>query len=844
MNTPMELISALQKAGVLPTGNHQIELDGKIHRFDIEGRSKGKKHGWIVGHTDGDKAFAAFGDWSNGWREKWSNYNANDCTDEQRQAFEKRRAEIDKSVNLERTRLAGEAANKAAELISKAMPVSADHPYIVSKGIRPYGAYQLGKSLLIPVMRESKVLSLQVISTNGKKFLTGGETKGCYLVLGKLNDATKILMCEGWATGSTLHEATGLPVVVCFSANNLAVVAKKMASVITCDVLVCGDNDHATEGNPGKVAAMKAANCFVGGLFILPSFTTEQVERFTLQYGKAPTDWNDLHQLEGLTAVQLAINQAALTEQPTTPMEPEEITDLTKNAGAAGAIGADSQKATDDDRFNLTDADDDKIIQYLAALSTLEYERVRAKALKRLQIQRSSVLDTLVRAARKELQGGQDGGTAGGCILFDDVEPWPVPVDGAAMLEDIYQLLARYVIADRETLRAASLWAALTWFAEYATVLPLAVITAPEKGCGKSTLLTALAKLACRPLYASNITPAAIFRAIEKWLPTLLIDEADTFAKDNEELRGVINAGHTRETATIVRVVESGGEYEPRAFSVWGPKAMAGIGNMPETIMSRAIVLTMRRKMPDENAENLRHCDRAAFYDVKRRLARWSDDNGDTFATLRPVLEGIHNRDADNWEPLLALADIAGGEWPKIARHAAIKLTGSDEEAPSLNEELLNDIKTVLERTKADRISTVTLLEELCKDDESAWATYNHGRPVTARQLAKRLGGFGIKPKPLRVGLDVVKGYTSEQFREVFARYLLKRGQKSVTRLQPAPAVGCSGSPIGYTQDHVTDRKKLEAAPAVACNHVTDKMPKIGGCDAHADENGVIEVEI
>lgn len=475
-------------------------------------------------------------------------------------------------------------------------------------------------------------------------------------------------------------------------------------------------------------------------------------------------------------------------------------------------------------------SDEDAYIRYLASLKPLEYGRKRKAAAEALGGVPLSILDKLVNAAAKELAGEQDEGKgAGGCLVFDEVEPWPVPVDGASLLEDAYQLLARYVIADKETLRAAALWSALTWFADFATVLPLAVVTAPEKNCGKSTLLNALAKLACRPLYASNITPAALFRSVEKWQPTLLIDEADTFAKDNEELRGVLNAGHTRDQATVIRVVEVGGELEPRAFNVWGPKAMAGIGNMPETIMSRAIVLTMRRKTKNERADNLRHCDHAAFLDVKRRLARWADDNGATFADMRPALDGLHNRTADNWEPLLALADLAGGDWPKRARHAAIKLTGSDEEAPSLNQELLGDIRAVFDRLKVERIHSADLLFELCSDEESAWATYNRGKPVALRQLAKRLNEFGIAPKQLKIKFENRNGYELAQFADAFTRYLASPTDLSSTPLQASTGEACSdfANSTGDPAESLPSTSKPNTGEA--CRGVEDKTPVLGG---------------
>lgn len=469
---------------------------------------------------------------------------------------------------------------------------------------------------------------------------------------------------------------------------------------------------------------------------------------------------------------------------------------------------------------------EDAYIQHLAGLSLLEYGRQRKTASEELGGVPLGILDKLVNAARNELETGNDG--AGTSILFDDVDPWPTPVNGANVLDDAYALLCRYVIADRETLRAAALWAALTWYADAATVLPLALITAPEKGCGKSTLLNALAKLSSRPLSVSNITPAALFRAVDKWQPSLFIDEADTYLRENPELVGIINSGHTKDAAYVIRTV--GDDHDPKKFTTWGAKAISGIGahGMAETITSRSIILLMRRKLPGERCDNLRHVDRSAFHTVKRQLARWADDNMDAFATTHPTLDGLNNRAADNWEPLLALADIAGSDWPKLARHAAAKLTGSEEEAPSLNQELLGDIRAVFDRLGTDRIFTATLLEELCKDDESAWATYNRGKPVTPRQLSKRLGEFGIKPSTVRNGYSTAKGYSRDQFNDAFSRYLADDGSLSVTPSQPNNDAGYSVTDSNFESVDKTLSVTRKPAPVLDCDAVTDKTPKNG----------------
>ena len=618
-----------------------------------------------------------------------------------------------------------------------------------------------------------------------------------------------------------MHQATGLPVVVAFNAHNLIAVAERLAATLPADVavLVCGDSDTSLTG---QQAASKAAMALAPrGRSVIPVFTPEQVDAYRQQHGdKPPSDFNDLHQLAGLEAVNeqvMAVAGSPAIQTHGGSIANFDTQDTTSRDPSATALPPEASNIPRPE-------EEDAYLRYLAELRPLAYGRIRKGAADALGVT-VGILDKLVTAERKELAAHDEEGSAGGCILFDEIEPWPVEVDAASVLDGAFALLRQYVIADKETLRAAALWAAMTWFVDYATVLPLAVITAPEKGCGKSTLLQCLAKLSCRPLSASNITPAALFRAVEAWKPTLMIDEADTFAKDNEELRGVLNAGHTRDTATVVRVVEIGGELQPRAFSVWGAKALAGIGNMPETIMSRAVVLTMRRKTAGERADVLRHADAEAFRIVKRQLARWADDMGETFATSRPDVGSLNNRTADNWEPLLALADLAGGEWPKWARMAAAQLTGGEEEAVSMNEELLRDIRTAFDQRKATKMWTSDLIDALCQDEEAPWSTFNfrQGKPITARQLSKRLGEFGIRPKDIKERFEVRKGYRLEDFTDAFARYLDGGGNLSAT---PLPAN--NDGPFRVADSHLSESEKnlsatLKPAPNKEGSGVADR---------------------
>lgn len=260
--------------------------------------------------------------------------------------------------------------------------------------------------------------------------------------------------------------------------------------------------------------------------------------------------------------------------------------------------------------------DIDKTIERLAALPLIQYDQLRRDEAKRLGIQLAT-LDSYVKNARK-IETVED------VSLFPKVEPWPEPIKPEKLLPEIAETIRLFVVCEPETALAASLWAAMTWFMDEIKVAPLALITAPEKRCGKTQLLSILGKIARRPLPSSNISPAALFRSVDKWQPTLLIDEADAFLKDNEELRGLLNAGHTRDSAFTLRCV--GDDHEPKKFNVWGAKALSGIGKLADTLMDRSIVLELRRKRPDEHIEKLRHAPGDLFEILQRKLARFAED--------------------------------------------------------------------------------------------------------------------------------------------------------------------------------------------------------------------------
>lgn len=463
--------------------------------------------------------------------------------------------------------------------------------------------------------------------------------------------------------------------------------------------------------------------------------------------------------------------------------------------------------------------DDETFIQKLASLSPLEYDRTRIETAQKLQV-RTATLDGMVKQLRKadQVESG---------LVFDDLEPWPDPVDGAALLSEIVSTVHRFIVCLPETAYAVALWVAMTWFMDVVQVAPLAVITAPEKRCGKSQLLILLSKLVYRPLTTSNISSAALFRTIDAWRPTMLVDEADSFMKENEDIRGLLNSGHTRDAAYIIRVV--GDDHEPKRFSTWGAKALAGIGKLADTLMDRAVVLELRRKLPHEEVERLRYAEPGLFDTLAAKLCRFAEDNQGAIRLARPDLPGkLNDRAQDNWEPLLAIADVVGAQWPTLARNAALKISGAADSGLTIGVELLSDIQEIFDAKKVDRFSTADLITALCEDDEKPWATFNRGLQISPRQVAKRLSDYGISSNTIRVGGSTPKGFMKSQFEDAFFRYLTLSPVPSATPPHPLSVNGLSVADKETCCGNKNQKATHESLSLKACGGVANRMGNMG----------------
>jgi len=440
-------------------------------------------------------------------------------------------------------------------------------------------------------------------------------------------------------------------------------------------------------------------------------------------------------------------------------------------------------------RPNVTErpAEPEDEIERLALLDTFEYERVRDDEAKRLKV-RVSVLDEHVSKRRKADQRG----TKRSGFLAPPV-PWPDPVECAELLSALEGALLRYVKLPAHACSAIALWVVHAHAIDCAEIAPVLAIESPEKRCGKTTLLCVIKALVPKALTAANMSSAAVFRAVQEFSPTLIIDEADTFlTPDKPELIGILNSSHVRASAYVVRVV--GDNHEVTMFSTWCAKAIALIGGLPSTLQDRSIVIQMRRKQSAEAIERLRLDRLAGLQELCSMCARWVADNSEQLALVDPAMPAqLNDRAADNWRPLIAIAEMAGGQWPVKARSAALALSGlnQDEDDLSKGVMLLRDCRRVFDKTRATELGAEVLVTNLCALDETPWAEWRRSeKPITARGVALLLKPFGIVSKHTRV----VREYHRNDFEDAWRRYLPLAtpfpSVTSVTRLESKENLG------------------------------------------------------
>lgn len=666
---------------------------GRLVRFSVNGK-RSDDVGWAKLFED--QRGGIVGDWRTGAKHVWQAARDRQLSATEYHEWQVRIEREKREADAQRELEADEGAARAAQIWESSAEAPADHGYLERKRIGPNGArIYTGSKLIIRDMdcdgalivalrnRAGAIRSLEFINAAGeKRFLPGASLSGSYCSMGKAPDTNRPLcIAEGFATAATVREATEYGAVAAMTAGNLESVALDLrAKYPQAKIIICGDDDYRTNGNPGRAKATEASRK-IGALLAMPEFGADRPD--------GATDFNDLAGYKGPQAVKASIAAARVPA----PVEAD------------------------------------------------------ARATKKAQPER----------------GATD--TAGSAVTLDDV----------------YKFIGRFVAYPSDDARVAhALWITHAHLMNAWESTPRIAFLSPEPGSGKTRALEITETLVPRPIQSINASPAYIFRKIsdEEGAPTLLYDEIDTVfgpkAKDNEDIRGVLNAGHRR-GATAGRCVVRGKVIETQELPAYCAVALAGLGALPDTILSRSIVVRMRKRSPAERVEQYRRRLHAPEGNaIRDRLASWAlAIESDVRGAWPEMPPGIEDRDADVWESLLALADAAGGGWPARARMAAVALVAEGKRsAPSLGVRLLADLQTAF----GDRASMPTedIIKALVSADESPWADLR-GKPLDARRLANYLRPYGVTSKNVRFGpgeKDVAKGYSREDLHDPWTRYL------------------------------------------------------------------------
>src|SRR5260221_7657590 len=356
-----------------------------------------------------------------------------------------------------------------------------------------------------------------------------------------------------------------------------------------------------------------------------------------------------------------------------------------------------------------------------------------------------------------------------------DPEPWKEPVEGAALALDIKSKIRQHVVITEEGLIACTLWLFVDYLVEAVDFLPMLAITSPEKRCGKTTLLTVLLELSRKGLPASNISAASVYRAIEKYKPSLILDEVDTYLKENDNLRGIINSGHSRRMAFTIRTNPDTLDVEP--FSTWGPKVLAGIGGMHETLEDRSIFIKLVRRLKTEKINRLRETLPDDWVTLRRKLLRWASDNETKVRGAKVKLPGtLNDRAGDHWYSLLQIAQVLGKSWPELAEKTAIKLETGEMDKDSFNVCVLKAFRKAFADNGKKEDDSFLATDEIRKscnaDKEAPWWGGEAAEGLTAQRLGKILSGYGGRSQRPRIETEKVRGYVLGDLKTVFARFL------------------------------------------------------------------------
>ena len=380
--------------------------------------------------------------------------------------------------------------------------------------------------------------------------------------------------------------------------------------------------------------------------------------------------------------------------------------------------------------------------------------------------------------------------------LFEEVTPWDGEVDGGHILDALSSTIRKHMVMEDYAADAVALWSVLTWLHDHAEleVAPFLNITAPTIQSGKSTLLGIVKEFVRGPLADTGSSEAYLFRTINRYQPTMLMDEIDLKSKENQVFAAMLNGSQLRESAWIGRAEPTANkQWREVRYSTWCPKVLCGIGGLSEATTSRCIQVKLERAPKGKRPPRWRSRDKHLVTEIRAKLARWTIDNADAIVAGRdaidfdaPPLDHLTDRQADGWQALLSTAERAGGEWPGRAREACLSIVKEADDNRSVAELLIGDIRAIFTfYDDPDWMATKQLLAHLNSMHERRWPTFRRGdKPMNAMALSFQMRKFGLVPiQRMRDGRNN-RGYLLSSTSPVAARYPAIDGDKPLEMLE------------------------------------------------------------
>jgi Protein of unknown function (DUF3631)/Domain of unknown function (DUF3854) len=412
--------------------------------------------------------------------------------------------------------------------------------------------------------------------------------------------------------------------------------------------------------------------------------------------------------------------------------------------------------------------------------SNSKVQQAQAALVRQLQRQMASVV-LLSLPASEGVNGPDDYlallGDEAMARIFDNAEA------GAAVLDNVFKFYCKFMKMSEAQVTAFTLWTVHTHAMPAADATPYMNISSAEKQSGKTMLMEAAELLVFEPWLTGHVTAACLVRKIDAKRPALLLDESDAAFNGDKEyaevLRGLLNTGYRRGGQASC-CVGQGANITFKDFSTFCPKAIAGIGKLPDTIADRSIPIRLKRKIPGALVERFRRRDvEPEANKLRDSIAAWISEKLDVLRSARPILpEELSDRQQDVCEPLFAIADLAGAEWPAKTRKALVELcTGNAAEDDSLGVRLLADIKVVFIAENVQAIPSAVLIKLLVEMEDRPWAEIAKGKPLTTNKLAAILRRYEVEPRTVRVDAqkyekETLKGYERNWFADLWNRYL------------------------------------------------------------------------